>query len=51
MFKEIMSSSYLSVIITHGRRKALDTNLVSISVEYIKGCKETVFIPAKALGD
>lgn len=46
-----MSSSCPSIIITHGRRKVLDTNLVSISVEYIKGCKEAVFIPAEALGD
>lgn len=33
----------------HVRKKFSDTNLVSISVEYIKVCEEAVFIPSKAL--
>lgn len=44
-----MSSSCPSTIMKHGRKKVSDTNLVSISVEYIKGCEEAVFIFAKAL--
>lgn len=46
-----MSSSCPSTIMKHGRKKVSDTNLVSISVEYIKGCEEAVFIFAKALWD